>query len=69
MNFVTAAMTCEPEPDITQPGPKPVSQMTPEEVARVKQRMDELIASGLIRFAGPIDSRNWRLVGPLSEER
>jgi len=62
-------MTCELEPDGDVYGPKPVSEMTPEEVARVKKRMDELIASGLILFAGPIDSRNWRVVGPCPEER
>ena len=62
-------MNCELEPDITQCGPKPVSEMTPEEVALIKKRMGEMIASGLIQFAGPIDSRNWRVVGPLSEER
>lgn len=62
-------MTSEPEPEGDQYGPKPVSEMTPEEVARIKKRMDEMIASGLILFAGPIDSRNWRMVGPRPEER
>lgn len=62
-------MSCELEPDGELYGPKPVSEMTPEEVARVKRRMDELIASGLILFAGPIDSRKWRDVGPRAEKQ
>ncbi|MFM7294330.1 MAG: hypothetical protein ACKO1K_05900 [Burkholderiales bacterium] len=62
-------MICELEPDGDEHGPKPVSEMTPEEVARVKKRMYEMIATGLILFAGPIDSRKWRDVGPLPEER
>lgn len=47
--------------------PKPVRDMTPEERAVVQARMDELIASGLIKFAGPFNTRDWRVVGPRPE--
>lgn len=38
--------------------------MTPEERAVVQAQMDQLIASGLIKFANPLNSREWRVVGP-----
>jgi len=49
--------------------PKPVRDMTAEERAIVQARMDQLIASGLIKFAGPFNTREWRVVGPAPEHK